>query len=81
MTKKIFLSDAERLIIQVIRENPSVFADGIVDWNHVRDYAIQACAEHNLAQGRKSPVQHACVANGVNRTYYYKANIAKKRFI
>lgn len=81
MTETIYPTEAERLLMDVIQENPAFFSEGIVDWNNVRDYAIQVCAERNLTIGKKTPIQQACMANGVNRTYYYKANIAKKRFV
>lgn len=81
MIENIYTTEAERKLMQLIDENPAVFAEGLVDWNHVRDYAIQTCVNHNMAQGEKTPVRRACIANNVNRTYYYKSNIAKKRFI
>lgn len=75
-------TDAERLLMQVIDANPAVFAEGFVDWSHVRDYAILACVNHNLAQeDNKSSVLRACLANNVNRTYYYNNDLMKKRFI
>lgn len=82
MREIIEITDAERLLMLVIDENPAVFADGFVDWSHVRDYAILACVNHNIAQGkRKAAVQQACTANNVNRTYYYNNDLVKKRFI
>ena len=81
MIEKIFLSKEEQMLIQFINENPAVFAEGLVDWNHVRDYALQRDADYFIAQGVKDPIQRACMANNVNRTYYSKANIAKKRFL
>ena len=81
MIEKIFLSKEEQMLIQFINENPAVFAEGLVDWNPVRDYALQRDADYFIAQGVKDPIQRACMANNVNRTYYSKANIAKKRFV
>ena len=81
MTKKIYTTEAEQMVMQVINENPAVFAEGLVDWNHVRDYALQRAADYFMEQRVKDPIQRACMANNVNRTYYSKANIAKKRFL
>lgn len=82
MTETICPTQAERLLLQVIDEHPAIFADGLVDWNHVRDYAILACVRHTIAQGKKkAAVQQACAANCVNRTYYYNNDLAKKRFV
>lgn len=82
MRQIIELTKAERLLMQVIDENPAVFADGFVDWSHVRDYAILTCVNHNIAQGKKkAAVQEACMANNVNRSYYYNNDLMKKRFV
>lgn len=81
MIKSIYLSEAEQMLMQLINENPAVFAEGLVDWNHMRDYAVQRAANYFMEQGVKDPIQRACMANNVNRTYYSKANIAKKRFV
>ena len=81
MIEYIYLSEAEQMVMQVINENPAVFAEGLVDWNHVRDYALQRDADYFMEQRVKDPIQRACMANNVNRTYYSKANIAKKRFV
>lgn len=80
MTKKFYTTEAEQMLMQFINANPAVFAEGLVDWNHVRDYALQRDADYLIAQGVKDPIQRACMANNVNRTYYSKANIAKKCF-
>ena len=81
MIEKIFLTEEEQMLIQFINENLPAFAEGLVDWNHVRDYALQRAANYFMEQGVKDPIQRACMANNVNRTYYSKANIAKKRFL
>lgn len=80
MIEKIFLSEEEQMLIQFINANPAVFANGDVNWNHMRDYALQRAADYFMEQRVKDPIQRACMANNVNRTYYSKANIAKKRF-
>ena len=81
MTKKVFISEAEQMLMQFINENLPAFANGDVNWNHVRDYALQRAADYYMEQRVKGPIQRACMANNVNRTYYSKANIAKKRFL
>ena len=81
MIEKIFLSEEEQMLIQFINENLSAFANGDVNWNHMRDYALQRAADYFMEQRVKDPIQRACMANNVNRTYYSKANIAKKRFL
>ena len=81
MIDNIYTTEAEQMLMQFINANPAVFAEGLVDWNHVRDYALQRDADYFIAQGVKDPIQRACMANNVNRTYYSKANIAKKRFL
>ena len=77
----VYTTEAEQMLMQFINANPAVFAEGLVDWNHVRDYALQRAADYFIAQRVKDPIQRACMANNVNRTYYSKANIAKKRFL
>ena len=69
------------MLIQFINENPAAFANGDLIWNNLRDYALQRAANYFMEQGVKDPIQRACMANNVNRTYYSKANIAKKRFV
>ena len=81
MIEYIYLSEAEQMVMQLINENPAAFANGDVNLNHVRDYAVQRAANYFMEQGVKDPIQRACMANNVNRTYYSKANIAKKRFV
>ena len=81
MIEKIFLSEEEQMLIQFINANPAAFANGDVNWNHMRDYALQRAADYFMEQRVKDPIQRACMANNVNRTYYSKANIAKKRFL
>ena len=81
MIDNIYTTEAEQMLIQFINENLPAFAEGLVDWNHVRDYALQRAADYYMEQRVKGPIQRACMANNVNRTYYSKANIAKKRFL
>lgn len=82
MAETIYVTKAERLLMQLIKEHPDIFANGQVNWNNMRDYAILVCVNHNMAQPDKThAVQRACDANGVNKTHFYKANIAQKRFI
>ena len=81
MIEYIYLSEAEQMVMQLINENPASFANGDLKLNHVRDYAVQRAANYFMEQGVKDPIQRACMANNVNRTYYSKANIAKKRFV
>ena len=81
MIEYIYLSEAEQMVMQFINENLPAFANGDVNWNHMRDYALQRAADYFLEQRVKDPIQRACMANNVNRTYYSKANIAKKRFV
>ena len=81
MTEKFYTTEAEQMLMQFINANLPVFAEGLVDWNHVRDYALQRAADYYMEQRVKGPIQRACMANNVNRTYYSKANIAKKRFL
>ena len=81
MIEKIFLTEEEQMLIQFINENLPAFANGDVNWNHMRDYALQRAADYFMEQRVKGPIQRACMANNVNRTYYSKANIAKKRFL
>ena len=81
MIEKIFLSEEEQMLIQFINENLPAFANGDLIWNNLRDYALQRAANYFMEQGVKDPIQRACMANNVNRTYYSKANIAKKRFV
>ena len=81
MIEKIFLTEEEQMLIQFINENLPAFANGDVNWNHMRDYALQRAADYFMEQRVKDPIQRACMANNVNRTYYSKANIAKKRFV
>lgn len=81
MTEKIFLTEEEQMLMQFINANLPAFANGDVNWNHVRDYALQRAADYFMEQRVKDPIQRACMANNVNRTYYSKANIAKKRFL
>lgn len=81
MIEKIFLSEEEQMLIQFINANLPAFANGDVNWNHMRDYALQRAADYFMEQRVKDPIQRACMANNVNRTYYSKANIAKKRFL
>ena len=69
------------MLIQFINENLPAFANGAVTLNHVRDYALQRAADYFMEQRVKDSIQRACMANNVNRTYYSKANIAKKRFV
>lgn len=80
MTEKIFLTEEEQMLMQFINANLPAFANGDVNWNHMRDYALQRAADYFMEQRVKDPIQRACMANNVNRTYYSKANIAKKRF-
>ena len=68
------------MLMQFINANLPAFANGDVNWNHMRDYALQRAADYFMEQRVKDPIQRACMANNVNRTYYSKANIAKKRF-
>ena len=81
MTEKIFLTEEEQMLMQFINANLPAFANGDVNWNHMRDYALQRAADYYMEQRVKDPIQRACMANNVNRTYYSKANIAKKRFL
>ena len=81
MIEYIYLTEEEKMLIQFINENLPAFANGDVNLNHVRDYAVQRAANYLMEQGVKDPIQRACMANNVNRTYYSKANIAKKRFV
>ena len=81
MIEKIFLTEEEQMLIQFINENLPAFVNGDVNWNHMRDYALQRAADYFMEQRVKDPIQRACMANNVNRTYYSKANIAKKRFL
>ena len=81
MIEKIFLSKEEQMLMQFINANLPAFANGDVNWNHMRDYALQRAADYFMEQRVKGPIQRACMANNVNRTYYSKANIAKKRFV
>ena len=81
MTEKIFLTEEEQMLMQFINANLPAFANGDVNWNHMRDYALQRAADYFMEQRVKNPIQRACMANNVNRTYYSKANIAKKRFV
>ena len=81
MTEKIFLTEEEQMLMQFINANLPAFANGDVNWNHMRDYALQRAADYFMEQRVKDPIQRACMANNVNRTYYSKANIAKKRFV
>ena len=81
MIEKIFLTEEEQMLIQFINENLPAFANGDINWNHMRDYALQRAADYYMEQRVKDPIQRACMANNVNRTYYSKANIAKKRFL
>lgn len=81
MTEKIFLTEEEQMLMQFINANLPAFANGDVNWNHMRDYALQRAADYFMEQRVKDPIQRACMANNVNRTYYSKANIAKKRFL
>ena len=81
MIDNIYTTEAEQMLMQFINENLSVFANGDVDWTHMRDYALQRAAGYYMEQRVKDPIQRACMANNVNRTYYSKANIAKKRFV
>ena len=81
MIDNIYTTEAEQMLMQFINENLPAFAEGLVDWNHVRDYALQRAADYFMEQRVKDPIQRACMANNVNRTYYSKANIAKKRFV
>lgn len=81
MIEYIYLSEAEQMVMQLINENPAAFAEGSVVWNNLREYAVQRAANYFMEQGVKDPIQRACMANNVNRTYYSKANIAKKRFL
>ena len=69
------------MLMQFINANLPAFANGDVNWNHMRDYALQRAADYFMEQRVKDPIQRACMANNVNRTYYSKANIAKKRFV
>ena len=81
MIEKIFLTEEEQMLMQFINANLPAFANGDVNWNHMRDYALQRAADYFMEQRVKDPIQRACMANNVNRTYYSKANIAKKRFV
>ena len=81
MIDNIYTTEAEQMLMQFINENLSAFANGDVNWNHMRDYALQRAADYFMEQRVKDPIQRACMANNVNRTYYSKANIAKKRFL
>lgn len=81
MTEKFYTTEAEQMLMQFINANLPVFAEGLVDWNHVRDYALQRAADYYMELRVKDPIQRACMANNVNRTYYSKAKIAKKRFV
>ena len=81
MIEKIFLTEEEQMLMQFINANLPAFANGDVNWNHMRDYALQRAADYFMEQRVKDPIQRACMANNVNRTYYSKANIAKKRFL
>ena len=81
MIEKIFLTEEEQMLMQFINENLPAFANGDVNWNHMRDYALQRAADYYMEQRVKGPIQRACMANNVNRTYYSKANIAKKSFL
>ena len=81
MIKNFYTTEAEQMLMQFINENLSAFANGDVNWNHMRDYALQRAADYFMEQRVKDPIQRACMANNVNRTYYSKANIAKKRFV
>ena len=81
MIENIYLSEEEQMLMQFINENLPAFANGDVNWNHMRDYALQRAADYFMEQRVKDPIQRACMANNVNRTYYSKANIAKKRFL
>ena len=81
MIENIYLSEEEQMLMQFINANLPAFANGDVNWNHMRDYALQRAADYFMEQRVKDPIQRACMANNVNRTYYSKANIAKKRFL
>ena len=81
MIDNIYTTEAEQMLMQFINENLPAFANGDVNWNHMRDYALQRAADYFMEQRVKDPIQRACMANNVNRTYYSKANIAKKRFL
>ena len=81
MIEKFYTTEAEQMLMQFINENLPAFANGDVNWNHIRDYALQRAADYFMEQRVKDPIQRACMANNVNRTYYSKANIAKKRFL
>ena len=81
MIEKIFLTEEEQMLMQFINANLPAFANGDVNWNHMRDYALQRAADYFMEQRVKDPIQRACMTNNVNRTYYSKANIAKKRFL
>ena len=81
MIEYIYLTEEEQMLMQFINENPAAFANGDVNWNNLRDCALQRAANYLMEQGVKDPIQRACMANNVNRTYYSKANIAKKRFV
>ena len=81
MIENIYLSEEEQMLMQFMNENLPAFANGDVNWNHMRDYALQRAADYFMEQRVKDPIQRACMANNVNRTYYSKANIAKKRFL
>ena len=78
MSNIIYLTQSESLLARIVRENIDLLAEGNINWDNIRDYAIQCCAEHNLHQ--KAAIRHACQANSVDRTHYYRAHIAQKRF-
>ena len=63
MIEKIFLSKEEQMLMQFINANLPAFANGDVNWNHMRDYALQRAADYFMEQRVKDPIQRACMAN------------------